>query len=331
MPAKKFLLSILTAAALATANADIRWPTPSKDFAQGKPPAEFLQPTVSGNPASGGFGDVRNNGYRFHEAIDIKPTKRNRKGEPLDDIYAAMDGKVAMVNKLAGNSGYGRYVVLIHPQCDVEVYTLYAHMSAIDPNISIGSQVKAGARLGQMGRSARYSIARPQAHLHFEIGLMLSDRFDKWYTESKRFKEKNFFGNYNGINLVGFDPLDFYTKARDGQIDDGFKGHILSLPVAIVVRIYTRRTPDFVKKYPKLVSNDGEKCGWDISFTWFGMPTKFERIKNPRAGAREGDVEIVKYNPAELKRKCRRMVEFDKKGNIVIRNELKDQLKRIFP
>ena len=49
------------------------------------------------------------------------------------------------------------------------------------------------------------------------------------------------------------------------------------------------------------------------------------------AGAREGDVEIVKYNPAELKRKCRRMVEFDKKGNIVIRNELKDQLKRIFP
>ena len=89
MPAKKFLLSILTAAALATANADIRWPTPSKDFAQGKPPAEFLQPTVSGNPASGGFGDVRNNGYRFHEAIDIKPTKRNRRGEPLDDINAA--------------------------------------------------------------------------------------------------------------------------------------------------------------------------------------------------------------------------------------------------
>lgn len=323
-----FSAILLTAIA---ARADIVWPTPSKDFAQGKPATEFLQPTVSGKPMSGAFGDVRNNGYRFHEGIDIKPISRNRRGEPLDDIYAAIDGKIVLINKIAGNSGYGRYVVMTHPSCDVGVYTLYAHLSEIDPNISVGSTVKAGTRLGKMGRSASYSIGRAQAHLHFEIGLMLSDRFDKWYTDSKRYRQKNFFGNYNGINLMGFDPLDFYNKAKAGEVNDGFRGHIQSLPVAFVARIYTRRTPDFVKKYPKLVSNDGQKCGWDISFTWFGMPTKFERIKNPRAGAKNGDVEIIKYNPAEMKHKCRRMIELDKKGNVVIRNELKDQLNRIFP
>ena len=280
---------------------------------------------------SGAFGDVRNNGWRFHEGIDIKPVSRSRRGEPLDDVSAAIDGKVAMVNRVAGNSGYGRYVVLTDPSNDVEIYTLYAHLAEIDGNISIGSKVSAGTRLGKMGRSANYRIARAQAHLHFEMGLMLSDKFDKWYSESRRFKQKNFFGNYNGINLVGFDPLDFYTKARDGKINDGFKGYLSSLPVAFVARIYTRRTPDFVKKYPKLASLSGEKCGWDISFTWYGLPVKFERIQNPRPGAREGDVEIVKYNPAELNRKCRRMVEINKKGGIVIRDELKDQLKRIFP
>lgn len=324
-----FFMAVLMSAAISYC--DIVWPTESKDFAKGKPPTEFLQPTVSGNPMSGAFGDVRNNGWRFHEGIDIMPTKRNRKGEPQDDIYAALDGKIVCINKIAGNSGYGRYIVMNHPSCDVNIYTLYAHLSEIDGNVAVGTNVKAGTRIGKMGRSASYSIARAQAHLHFEMGLMLTERFDKWYVESKRFKQRNFFGNNNGMNLVGFDPLDFYEKARNGEINDGFKGYISSLPVAFVARIYTKRIPDFVKRYPKLASAAGENCGWDISFTWFGLPVKFERIKNPRAGARESEVEIIKYNPAEISRKCRRMIEVNKKGNIVIRDELKDQLKRIFP
>ena len=171
--------------------ANLVWPTESKDFALGKSPETFLQPTVSGNPMSGAFGDVRNNGTRFHEGIDIKPVRRDRKGEPLDDVYCAMDGKVRMINKIAGNSGYGRYVVVSHENFDVEVYTLYAHLAEIDSGIAIGSNIKAGARIGKMGRSASYSIARAQAHLHFEIGLRLSDSFNSWY-KTKRYKQKNF-------------------------------------------------------------------------------------------------------------------------------------------
>ncbi len=315
------------------ARADIVWPTPSKAFANGEPYPVYIQPTVSGKPESGLFGDVRSSGWKFHEGIDIAPVSRNRKGEALDDIYAAMNGKVVLINRIAGNSGYGRYIVMEHSTCDVPVYTLYAHLAEIDGHVAMGAQIKAGERLGRMGRSARYSIARAQSHLHFEMGLRLSNHFDKWYRESKRFKEKNFFGNYNGINLAGFDPLDFLNKARNGEINNGFKGYIQSLPVALVVRVYTKRTPDFVKNYPMLVDQNGTKYGWDISLTWFGMPVKMERVKNPRAGARESEVEIVKYNPEELTRKCKgkRFIEFDRKGGLKIRDELKDLITRIFP
>ncbi len=316
---------------LSVANADIVWPTPSKAFAKGEPYTEFIQPTASGNPQSGLFGDVRNNGWKFHEGIDIAPVSRNRRGEALDDIYAAIDGKVVLINRIAGNSGYGRYIVMEHKNCDVPIYTLYAHLAEIDGHIATGSSVNAGVRLGRMGRSASYSISRTHSHLHFEMGLVLSNRFDKWYRESKRFKEKNFFGNYNGMNLVGFDSLDFYNKARNGEINDGFKGYLQSLPIAMVVRIYTKRTPDFVKKYPMLADMNGSAYGWDISLTWFGLPVKFERIKNPREGARESEVEILKYNPDELKRNCRRLIQFDRKGRLKIRDELKDLIKRLFP
>ena len=311
------------------ASGQLVWPTESKAFAQGKPRSEFIQPTVSGVPKSGEFGDVRNNGYRFHEGIDIKPVRKNRKGEPLDDIYAAMDGRVAMVNRIAGNSSYGRYVVLVHPHLDVEIYTLYAHLAEVDASIVKGIEVKSGSRLGKMGRSATYAIGRAQAHLHFEVGLRLSDSFDKWY-RTQKYKEKNFFGNYNGMNLIGFDPLDLYEAAKENRLKRGIAGYLDSLPTALVVRIYTRSTPQFVKIYPNLVYQNGNDCGWDIHFTWYGLPKKFERIKDPRLGAKEGDVEILKYDAGQLKRKCRKMMKIDKKGQCVPTRDLISTLRKIF-
>lgn len=319
-------VSIAGCAAFAS---EILWPTESKIFAAGGAPAEFLQPTASGSPASGAFGDVRNNGYKFHEGIDIKSVRRNGGGEALDKVCFAMDGTVCLVNNTAGDSEYGRYVVLLHEDADVEVYTLYAHLSEIAPGFSVGSRVKAGQRVGTMGRSASYPIAKAQAHLHFEIGLRLGDSFDKWYA-SKKYPQKNHFGNFNGMNLYGFDPLAFFTAVKEGGVDSGFAGYIRSLPTAFVVRVYTRSVPDFVRIYPALTDNDGYDCGWDIHFTWYGMPQKFERIKNPRADAKEGEFEIVKYNAGELGRKCRRMVLVDKSGRVRALEGLKEILEKIF-
>ena len=309
--------------------ADVVWPTPLKDFEMGRPPEAFLQPTVSGKARSGAFGDVRSNGYKFHEGIDIRPERRDRKREPLDDIYASFDGVVRCVNKVSGNSGYGKYVVLTHSGEDVEVYSLYAHLSEIDSSIKVGKPVKAGDRLGKMGRSASYAIGKDQAHLHFEIGLMSSQNFNKWYYGSKKFKDKNRFGNFNGINLTGFDPLDFFYAARAGRVQS-MASYIQSLPTAFVARVYTKAIPDFVKMYPNLVDNKGSDCGWDIHFTWYGLPQKFERIKNPKDKVNSNTIEIIKYNPEEIKRKCRKMI-VERRGKIFITNTFIATIKKLFP
>ena len=325
----RFLLFIVVFLSSVIAYGDFCWPTPLKDFELGRAPENFLQPTVSGTPTSGAFGDVRNNGYKFHEGIDIRPEKRDKRFEALDDIYAAADGVVVCVNKVSGNSGYGRYVVMTHPNEDVEVYTLYAHLAEIDKNVADGKRLKAGARLGKMGRSASYAIRKEQTHLHFEIGLMASKNFNKWYYGSKKFKEKNYFGNYNGMNLTGFDPLDFFYAARAGKITS-MADYIQSLPTAFVVRVYTKSIPDFVKMYPNLVDNNGSDTGWDIHFTWYGLPQKFERIKNPDSKKTMGTIEIVKYNPSEIKRKARVMLK-QSRGKIFITNNLVETIKKIFP
>lgn len=306
------LLFFATIAAFVPLYGNLVWPTESKKFEHGEDMLEILQPTAMGAPNSGAFGDVRNNGYKFHEGIDIRPERRGKKGEPADEIYAALDGKISMINTIAGNSGYGRFVVISHGGAvDADVYTLYAHLSEIESGIAVGAKVKAGDKIGVMGRSANYAIGKQQAHLHFEIGVRLSDKFDSWYYGSKKFKERNFFGNYNGMNLEGFDPYAFFEAARLGKVSS-LSSYIKSLPTAFVVRIYSRKTPSFVKIYPNLCDLEGPAYGWDIYFTWHGMPQKITRIPDPREGAKEGEVEISAYNPKELARKCRKMIVFDK-------------------
>src|SRR4051812_42769261 len=70
------------------------WPTPNTAWADGKPPAQWLQHAGAGDPESGGFGSVRSAGSQFHEGIDIKAVTRDRRGEPLDDVFAAMAGVI---------------------------------------------------------------------------------------------------------------------------------------------------------------------------------------------------------------------------------------------
>ena len=111
---------------------EIVWPTPNPAFAEGKAISAFLQSTGSGEPESGGFGCVRSAGSQFHEGIDLKPVRRDGRGEPADEVYAAMDGVVRHINNRVGESSYGRYLVLEHPDAAPAVYTLYAHLARID-------------------------------------------------------------------------------------------------------------------------------------------------------------------------------------------------------
>ena len=120
---------------------------------------------------------IRDGGTRFHEGIDIRPEKRDRRGEPADVVTAAMAGRVAYANPKA-DGAYGRYVVLEHTLAGVSLYTLYAHLASIDPALREGRFVAPGATLGVMGRSdAGGGFPKDRAHLHFEVGLAALGQF----------------------------------------------------------------------------------------------------------------------------------------------------------
>lgn len=251
----------------------IVWPTPSTAWAEGKPAHHFLQHAGSGDPESGGFGGVRSGGTQFHEGIDIKPVARNRRGEPTDDIYAAMAGVVRHVSSRPGNSSYGRYIVLEHPEATPGVYSLYAHLADVASDLKVGTNVELGQTIGTMGHSAGgYVIPRERAHLHFEIGLMISRNFQSWY-DSKKFGSRNQHNLWNGMNLVGIDPLDFYEKWRLRKVNT-FKEYFAQMRPAVRLRIASGRIPDFATRYPSLLTKPMTQyvSGWEIAFNWTGLP-----------------------------------------------------------
>jgi peptidoglycan LD-endopeptidase LytH len=253
---------------------ELVWPTPNKAYVEGKGIEAYVQPTVSGEPTSGLFGCVRSNGAQFHEGVDMKPVSRDRQGEPTDDVFAAMTGIVRHINLRAGESSYGRYVVIEHPDLRPAVYTLYAHLSAVKPGLKPGDAVTIGQVIATMGRSSGgYVIPKDRAHLHFEIGLVMTRQFQSWYGW-KEFGSPNEQGIYNGMNLMGINALDFLDQFRARRVNN-FAEYFVQLPAVATVRIATRRTPDFVQRYPELLTAEiplAGVAGWQVKVNATGLP-----------------------------------------------------------
>lgn len=163
--------------------------------------------TVGKPWTSGTFGCVRSGGWQMHEGIDIRSLQRDRHGEATDPILATADGTVAYINAKSALSNYGRYLIVRHQIEGLEVYSTYSHLGEIRADLKPGQAVKAGEILGVMGRSAntREGISKDRAHLHFEINLLVNERFAEWYRKTYP-KQRNDHGGWNGQNLLGLDP-----------------------------------------------------------------------------------------------------------------------------
>ena len=277
-------LLFLCLTALPLGATDIVWPT-TMDRTLIRTPQEYLQPTVSGKMESALFGMVREEGKRFHEGIDIRPAKTNADGEALDLVLAAMDGQVAYLNANV-NGPYGRYVVLHHTAAEIPVYTLYAHLAKIEPTLKTAQPIRRGTVIGLMGRtSAGVSpITKDRSHLHFEVGLMLSTGFNRWYAAQPENKQSpNLHGLYNGQNLIGMDPLLIL-----GQPKVDILAALRSQPTALTVGLRTNKMPDFVQNYPALMRGDASRAaGWYVEFSWQGMPIRWTALdaKSPQLPA----------------------------------------------
>lgn len=327
------LLALVVLSASAAERFPLVWPTPSKAWAENRPPAEWLQHAGSGDPTTGGFGGVRTGGTRFHEGIDIKPVSRDRHGVPLDPVMAVSAGVVRHISSAPGNSGYGRYIVLEHPALTPAIYTLYAHLAKIAPDVREGVSVATGQVLGTMGHSSGgYMIPAARAHLHFEIGLAATRDFQAWY-DRRRMGGRNDHSMWNGMNLLGVDPVAFFNEWRAGRLAQPLD-FFHRQETAVRLRIATFRKPDFVTRYPALVTKPmplGPVAGWEVRFTWTGLPFAWTPLTAPEvAGLPPEKVQILEVNAALTKRERSRVLAVPRSGSWSVGKDLEIVLQQLF-
>ncbi len=210
---------------------------------------------------------------RFHEGIDIRPLHRDAQGEPLDEVHAIADGKVAHVNPVPGYSNYGKYIVIEHRWGGSSYYSLYGHLSSIATQP--GDTVKRGQRIAVMGYTGT-GLNRERAHLHLELNLMLSHEFEAWYNTFFR-NDPNHNGIYNGMNLIGLDIARLYLALH--------KNPAMTIPEFLnreetfyKVTLPKSRHFELPKSYPWMFATGGrnERSSWEVSFAKSGVPLRIE-------------------------------------------------------
>ena len=240
-----------------------RFPT-GQDILRDPTTPGVFQPTAAGNPMSALFGSVRSirvGGHliaSFHEGIDIAPLQRDAHGRPLDDVCAVADGRVGYINRVAGDSNYGNYVVVLHSDPLGEVYTLYAHLASIAPGLRAGLPTPKGTVLGRMGNTANPPIPLGRAHVHFEVGVVASAHFDRWFRAQRLTPDH---GNYNGWNLLGVDPRGFF-KAQTAGTNFEFRAYMTTVPEAFEVAMAASGPLDYFRRYPRLWQGAPFTGGW---------------------------------------------------------------------
>lgn len=222
---------------------------------------------------------------RFHEGIDIRPLRRTRRGDPLDEISAIAEGEVVYVNDGASRSNYGKYIVIEHQWGESPYYSLYAHLGKV--SVSAGDWVDQGNVIGVMGYTGR-GVNRARAHLHLEVNLMLNESFNDWYDDYLRDAAPNYHGIFNGINLTGVNIAQLYLMLQEKP--DLTMPELLQeaeTPFFEVTIPLEAPIPNMLWRYPWLCPElEGWRpdygaplemgSSWKITFAASGLPIKFE-------------------------------------------------------
>ncbi len=273
----------------------------------------FFVGTVGKTWTSGCFGCVRSEGWQMHEGLDIRCLQRDKRGEPTDPVMATADGTVAYINAKPSLSNFGIYIILRHSVDGLEIYSTYAHLREIRPDLKVGQAVKGGESIAIMGHTAntREGISKERAHVHFELNLFINDRFPAWY--KKTFPgQRNDHGVWNGQNLVGLDPRQILLEEHSpGAKFNLF--HFVQSQTELCRVVVRERYFHWVKRYSLLVRSNpkAEKegvAGYEMALNFNAVP--FELI--PRAASEikgKAKFQLLSVNEAEQKRNpCRRLV-----------------------
>jgi len=212
---------------------------------------------------------------RMHEGADIKPFRRDSRGEPLDLVRAVAAGTVMYVNGRPGASNYGRYVVIRHQWDGCPYFSLYAHLNRSD--VQAGDTVRQGQGIGLLGYTGD-GINLARAHLHFEINLFLTDHFDAWHAANFR-GEPNPHGVYNGMNLTGIDVGRFLVQSqRDKSLT--VPAFLAGEDVFYRVRVPAPGPVELARRYPWMSQGYRPGQSAEISFLRSGIPVKITGVEH---------------------------------------------------
>jgi murein DD-endopeptidase MepM/ murein hydrolase activator NlpD len=307
------LATLLLLPALGACAQPFRLPTANRALFESGGNERFFVGTVGKPWTSGMFGCVRSDGWQMHEGLDIRLIARDRRGEATDPILATADGTVAYINHRSPLSNYGIYLILRHQIEGLEIYSLYAHLKEVRPDLRPGQRVVAGERIGTMGRTTntRQAIAKDRAHVHFELNLFLNEAFPAWYRRHYP-DQRNDHGLWNGRNLLGLDPRHVFLAQAKAGPRFSLRQFILSQPELCRVLVRARDFP-WVRRYavlvvPNPVAEREGVAGYELALNFNGLPCRVV----PRAASEiRGPlrVQLLSVNEAEQQRcPCRRLV-----------------------
>jgi murein DD-endopeptidase MepM/ murein hydrolase activator NlpD len=303
----RVLLAALLGAMTGTLQAQpFQFPTANHALFEPGGGERFFVGTSGKSWETGTFGCVRSDGWQLHEGLDIRCLQRDKHGEPTDPVLATADGTVAYFNKRPSLSNYGNYLVLRHQVNGLEIYSLYAHLREIRQDLRVGQSVKAGEQVGVMGRTANTheSISKDRAHVHFELNLLLNDRFASWQKQNAP-GERNDHGEWNGQNLQGIDPRLVLLEQR--ELGAKFNLADWLRRRTELCRVVVRKTQfPWLKRYRALVRPNpvAEKegiAGYEMALDFNGVA--FELI--PRAASEikaKTQFQLLSVNEAEQRR-----------------------------
>jgi hypothetical protein len=312
----KPLLSVALAIASVLAAGDLlgqafRLPTPNRALLEKDGEARYFVGTVGRTWPSGTYGCVRSEGLQFHEGLDIRPVQRDKAGEATDLALATLDGTVAYINSKPSLSNYGIYVMLRHQAEGLEFYSVYAHLASTVAGLKAGQAVRAGERIGTVGRTAntRQGISKDRAHLHFELTFRLTDRYTAWHASNLK-GTRNDHGEWNGRNFLGIDPAPVLREAAGS----GFSlvRHLRSQRELCRVQIrkpnlsWARRCPSLVANNPRALREG--VAGFEVALNANGLPfLLIPRAESELTGKER--IRLLSVNEAEVKRlPCRKIV-----------------------
>ncbi len=239
---------------------------------------------------AGRYGFVRNQKRsaeglimtRFHEGVDIRPVRRDKSGNPLDAVKAIAPGKVVHVNASATKSSYGKYVVVEHNWGYGPFYSLSAHL--MDTRVRVGQKVTNSTILGRLGYTGN-GIDRTRAHLHLELNMLLSSRFERYH--DKHHRSANHHGIYNGINLVGLDIAGLFKRHKENPAIT-IPDFMSRMTVHHKVLAPRKGKMELLTRYPFLGRNLNQAANapsWEIHFSQSGVPLQISpsatRVSRP--------------------------------------------------